>query len=185
LNSILKRLSLLVCSLTVRPLMRDKKTLIRNDLRLIRYHLCPKTFTLVRAVAGELWRNCSYAAFGLSSGESMELSLQSKNFWDCCLCPNSAHVPANTSLSTPEHDRPSTKTFLLKSHPHSLRASTFDTRYAMDYDPEGGAINVRFLQVHRPLCCARDSLANTEMCRLTTSAPALSSKTLISRLPTR
>lgn len=22
----------------------------------------------------------------------------------------------------------------------------------MDYDPEGGAINVRFLQVHRPLC---------------------------------
>lgn len=22
----------------------------------------------------------------------------------------------------------------------------------MDYDPDGGQINVRFLQVHRPLC---------------------------------
>jgi hypothetical protein len=26
----------------------------------------------------------------------------------------------------------------------------------MDYDPDGGAINVRFLEVHRPPCLPRD-----------------------------
>jgi len=59
---------------------------------------------------------------------------------------------------------------------------------AMDYDPEGGQINVRFLQVHRPLCCpcaTAETLTNTVLRRQTTSAPTSSSRTSTSRLRIR
>jgi hypothetical protein len=55
------------------------------------------------------------------------------------LSTQSPHLSGPTAISTPTQ----------ALHPRN--------NDAMDYDPEGGAINVRFLQVHRPLCLPEDT----------------------------
>lgn len=84
---------------------------------------------------------------GLPTGASSSLTSKDLSRIQSTAAP---HVPTCTSLSTARRSR--VNTLPPPEHPlHPGDASTRQHQPMMDYDTEGGAVNVRFLQVHRPL----------------------------------